>query len=179
MTAMDTHIKNVIRGIAAGILTGAGAFAASADEAPVPAPQGSALLLELLADGVQVYTCAAKEGGFEWSFKAPEASLFDRQGRQIGTHFGGPTWKIDDGSAVVGEVVAKADAPEPGAIQWLLLRAKSHEGSGALSAAAYIRRSETKGGAAPKTGCDTSHPSGQARMRYSASYQFFSAAKGK
>jgi Protein of unknown function (DUF3455) len=179
MTAMDTDMKNVICGIAAGMLTGAGAFAAGADEAAVPAPEGSALLLELVADGVQIYTCAAKEGGFEWSFKAPEASLFDRQGRQVGTHFGGPTWKIDDGSAVVGEVMAKADAPEPGAIQWLLLRAKSHEGSGALSAAAYIRRAETKGGVAPKTGCDTSHLSAQARMRYSATYQFLRAAKDK
>jgi hypothetical protein len=179
MTAMDTDIKKVICGMAAGILTGAGAFAVGADEVAVPAPQGSALLLELIADGVQIYTCAAKEGGFEWSFKAPEASLFDQQGRQVGTHFGGPTWKIDDGSAVVGEVIAKADAPEPGAIQWLLLRAKSHEGSGALSAAAYIRRTQIKGGAAPKTGCDTSHLSEQARIRYSATYQFFSAAKGE
>jgi hypothetical protein len=30
--------------------------------------------------------------------------------------------KTNDGSAVVGEVIAKADAPEPDAIQWLLLR---------------------------------------------------------
>jgi hypothetical protein len=136
-------------------------------------------LLELVADGVQIYTCDAKEGGFGWSFKAPEANLFDRQGRQVGTHFAGPTWKIDDGSVVVGEVVAKTDAPEPGAIQWLLLRAKSHDGSGTLSAAAYIRRAETKGGVAPKTGCDASHLSEQARMRYSATYQFFSEAKSK
>jgi hypothetical protein len=179
MTAIATHMKNVICGIAAGILTSAGAFIAGADEAAATAPQGSVLLLELVADGVQIYTCAAKEGGFEWSFKAPEAALFDRQGRQIGTHFSGPTWKIDDGSAVVGEVIAKVDAPEAGTIQWLLLRAKSHEGSGALSAAAYIRRSETKGGAAPKSGCDQSHLADQARMRYSATYQFFSAAKGQ
>ena len=58
-----------------------------------------------------------------------------------------------------------------------LLRAKGHEGSGALSAAAYIRRSQTNGGAAPKTGCDQSHLADQARMRYTATYQFFGAAK--
>src|ERR1700730_3448933 len=151
MTAMDTDIKKVICGMAAGILTGAGAFAVGADEVAVPAPQGSALLLELIADGVQIYACAAKEGGFEWSFKAPEANLFDRQGRQGGPPVGAPTWKIDDGSSVVGEVIAKADAPEPGAIRWLLLRAKSHEGSGGLSAVAYIRRTPTNGGTAPRT----------------------------
>jgi hypothetical protein len=164
-------------GIAAVILLGTGVAAARADQAAVAPPEGSAPVLELVADGVQIYTCDAKEGGFDWSFKAPEANLFDKQGRQVGTHFAGPTWKIDDGSEVVGEVVAKSDAPEPGAIQWLLLRAKSHQGSGALSTVAYIRRTETKGGLAPSTGCDASHKSQQARMRYSATYQFLSAAK--
>jgi hypothetical protein len=173
---METRMKNVICSVAAGILIGAGAFAVSADQAAVTAPGGSAPMLELVADGVQIYTCGAKESRFEWSFKAPEANLFDGQGRQIGTHFGGPTWKIDDGSAVVGEVIARADAPEPGAIQWLLLRAKSHEGSGILSPVAYIRRTETRGGLAPKTGCDAGHLSEQARVRYSATYQFLSTA---
>jgi hypothetical protein len=107
-----------------------------------------------------------------------EANLFDEQGWQIGTHFAGPSWKMNDGSEVVGEVVAKADAPDPGAIQWLLLRAKSHEGSGMLSQAAFIRRADTKGGVGPKTGCDANHLSQQARMRYSATYQFFGAEKG-
>jgi len=170
-------VKNIAHGIAGGILIGTSAFAVAADEAVVRAPQGSAPLFELVADGVQIYACEAKEGGFQWSFKTPEASLFDTQGRQIGTHFGGPTWKFYDGSAVVGEVVEKADAPEPNAIQWLLLRAKSHEGAGGLSAAAYIRRTETKGGVAPRTGCDAGHVSDQARMRYSATYQFFGEAK--
>jgi len=170
-------VKNIARGTAAAVLLGAAALAAEADPTAVAPPEGSALLLELVADGVQIYTCDAKEGGFVWSFKAPEANLFDRQGRQIGTHFAGPTWKIDDGSAIVGEVVARADAAEPGAIPWLLLRAKSQEGSGTLSGAAYIRRVETKGGLAPKTGCDASHLSAQARMRYSATYQFLSAGK--
>ncbi|TMJ45554.1 MAG: DUF3455 domain-containing protein [Alphaproteobacteria bacterium] len=170
-------MKNIARGTAAAVLLGAAALAAEADPTAVAPPEGSALLLELVADGVQIYTCDAKEGGFVWSFKAPEANLFDRQGRQIGTHFAGPTWKIDDGSAIVGEVVARADAAEPGAIPWLLLRAKSQEGSGTLSGAAYIRRVETKGGLAPKTGCDASHLSAQARMRYSATYQFLSAGK--
>src|SRR5215510_15000516 len=150
------RVQSMAFGIAA-ILLNIGASAARADQAAVAAPAGSTSRLELVADGVQIYTCDAKEGGFDWAFKAPEANLFDRQGRQIGTHFAGPTWKLDDGSAVVGEVAARADAAEPGAIPWLLLRAKSHEGSGTLSSAAYICRTETKGGSAPNTGCDTSH----------------------
>jgi hypothetical protein len=154
-----------------------GASAAYAEEPAVAPPQGSVLLLKAMADGVQVYICEAKDKGYEWNFKAPEAALFDERGRQIGTHFAGPTWKLGNGSAVVGDVVAKADAPEAGAIAWLLLRAKSHEGSGEMTAVAYIRRSNTKGGVAPAIGCDADHLSEQARMRYSAEYQFFSMPK--
>ena len=164
--------------VAAGILIGMGAFAVSADQTEIAPPQGSALLLEAVADGVQIYSCEAKGNLFEWAFKAPEANLFDKQGRQIGTHFAGPTWKMADGSAIAGEVIAKADAPEKGAVQWLLLRAKSHQGQGILADAAFIRRTDTKGGVAPTAGCDANHVSEQVRMRYSAIYQFFSAAKG-
>jgi hypothetical protein len=162
----------------AGILIWMSAFAVDADQTGVAPPQGSALLLEAVADGVQIYTCEAKGSLFQWTFTAPEAILFDKQGRQIGAHFAGPTWKMADGSAIVGEVIAKGDAPEKGAIQWLLLRAKAHEGQGILGEAAFIRRTDTKGGVAPTAGCDAGHISEQARMRYSAIYQFFSAAKG-
>jgi hypothetical protein len=58
------------------------------------------------------------------------------------------------------------------------LRAKAHEGQGILADAAFIRRTDTKGGLAPTTGCDAGHVSEQVRMRYSATYQFFSAGKG-
>ncbi|MBV8193780.1 MAG: DUF3455 domain-containing protein [Alphaproteobacteria bacterium] len=142
----------------------------------VPAPQGAPLLLEAAADGVQIYACEGTAKGFEWVFKAPEANLFDQQGLQVGTHFAGPTWKNKEGS-VVGEVAGRADAPASGAIPWLLLRAKSHEGSGVLSTVAFVRRADTKGGAAPTAGCDVAHKGAEARVRYSALYQFYGAAK--
>jgi Protein of unknown function (DUF3455) len=174
-------MRNMAWIVTTGILLCMRTSAVNADQTAVAPPQSSSLLLEVMADGVQIYTCEAKGSGsgFEWSFKAPEASLFDQQGRQIGIHFAGPSWKITDGSEVVGEAVAKADAPDPGAIQWLLLRAKSHGGSGMLSQVAFIRRAETKGGVAPKTGCDANQLSQQARMRYSAIYQFFGAEQGR
>ena len=117
---------------------------------PVPPPDGATLLLELAAEGVQIYACETKDGRADWAFKAPEAMLFDRDGRQVGTHFGGPTWKLDDGSAVVGEVMSRADAPEAGAIPWLLLRAKSHAGSGALSRVAYSGAPRPRAAPRPK-----------------------------
>jgi hypothetical protein len=157
-------------------LLGACSAAAHAAEPLVPAPQGAPLLLEVMADGVQVYSCEPKGQGFEWTFKAPEANLFDQQGVQIGAHFAGPSWKFSD-ATIVGEVVSRADAPASGAIPWLLLKTKSHEGTGAVAAAAFIRRAETKGGVAPTTGCDAAQRDAQIRMRYSALYQFFGAPK--
>jgi len=150
---------------------------ALAEQAAVAPPAGAPLLVEAQADGVQIYACEAKDKGPEWVFKAPEANLFDAKGRQIGTHFAGPGWKLADGSALTGAVVAKAEAPVPGAVPWLLLEVKTHEGSGSLAAVTTIRRADTKGGAAPATGCDASRLGEQARMRYSATYQFFGAAK--
>ena len=166
-------------GMVMGILIGTAGFVAKADQTAVEPPQGSAPLLEVRAEGVQIYICESKQAGFEWKYKMPEANLFDKQGRQIGIHIDGPSWKMDDGSEVAGEVVARAEAPEPGAIQWLLLRAKSHQGSGILSQATFIRRTDTRGGEPPKTGCDASQLSQMARMRYSAIYQFFGEAKGE
>ena len=154
-----------------------GSGAAAADESLVPPPQGAALILEAFADGVQIYACEAQGGGFAWVFKAPEANLFDKQGLQIATHYAGPSWKLGDGSIVVGEIATKADAPAGDAIPWLLLRAKSHEGTGLLSAVSFIRRVETKGGNPPVAGCDAAHIGAPARVRYSALYQFFAAPK--
>jgi hypothetical protein len=166
-------MQNLARWLVAAV---AAIGTAHAADLLVPPPQGAPLLFEAAADGVQIYACEAKGPGFEWVFKAPEANLFDKQDRQIGTHFAGPTWKNGDG-AVAGEVVARADAPASGSIPWLLLKAKSHEGAGVLATVAFIRRADTKGGAAPSTGCDAAHKGEQARIRYSALYQFFAAAK--
>ncbi len=154
-----------------------GSAPGEADQAAVMAPAGAPLLLEAQADGVQIYACEATDKGPAWVFKSPEASLFDADGRQIGTHFAGPSWKLTDGSQAIGTPVAKADAPRPDSIPWLLLDVKAGKGSGQLATVTMIRRADTKGGIAPTVGCDTGHLGDQARMRYSATYQFFGSAK--
>jgi len=157
---------------AAAILVGGAAIGEDAALAP---PAGSHLLLHTAAEGVQIYVCQAMGTGFGWVFKAPEAALFDEKGRQIVKHFAGPSWEAEDGSTILGEVVAKADAPAGAGIPWLLLRAKSHMGSGRFAAVAFIQRLDTKGGAAPEGGCDAAHQNTEARMRYSATYVFYAA----
>lgn len=137
-------------------------------------PPGSNLLLETHADGVQVYVCTEKDSGFVWVFDGPSAALFNEKGRQIGAHGKGPIWTLGDGSGVTGELVAKQDAPQSGAIPWLLAKVNAHVGSfGMLTNASYVRRIDTKGGDAPDDGCDRPHQGDVARIRYSATYQFY------
>lgn len=168
-------MRYVIGPVTAAIFFLAGTMPMKAEE--VPPPAGAPLVLEALADGVQIYVCEARDNGFTWTFKAPEATLVDHQGRPAGSHFAGPSWKSIDGSSIVGEVLAKADAADATAIPWLLLRAKSHEGSGVLTPVTYIRRAATKGGVAPSTGCDSSHVATEVRIPYTAVYQFYGASK--
>jgi hypothetical protein len=144
----------------------------NAEEPRLAAPHGARLLLEVEGQGVQIYACGKASDGYRWSFKAPDAVLFDRTGRQVGTHFAGPTWQFADGSKIVGEIVAQAPAPQPHAIAWLLLRVKSHEGRGVLSEVDLVRRVDTQGGVAPAVACDAAQALTEARMRYTARYLF-------
>jgi hypothetical protein len=150
--------------------------AALADAPSLAPPAGARVVLRSIADGVQIYACETAGNGFAWVFKAPEALLFDEAGRQLGKHFAGPSWQALDGSTVTAEVAAKADAPAAGAIPWLLLRAKTHSGAGQFAEIGFVQRVETKGGMAPATGCDAAQQGKEARMRYSATYVFYTAA---
>src|SRR5437764_6991029 len=135
---------------------------------------GQSLLLRAAARGAQIYACrvkAADPAAFEWALKAPEAELVDQSGARIGRHYAGPTWESADGSRVVGEVMQRS--PAQGAIPWLLLRARSNEGAGALASVKYVQRVDTVGGLAPSAGCDTAHEGTEARVSYSANYDFY------
>ena len=162
----------------AGSATAQGMYTESVPANLVP-PDGSVLLFELQADGVQIYTCAAKPDdatAFVWTFKAPEAELINSQGIVAGHHFGGPTWEGFDGSSVVGNVLERADSPDAGSIPWLLLEAKDHAGTGAFSTITYVQRLDTVGGAAPADGCDSSHAGDEVRQPYQATYAFYYAS---
>ena len=112
---------------------------------------------------------------FEWVFKAPEADLFDGDGKKIGKHYAGPTWESNDGSKVIGEVVAKNNGPDADAIPWLLLSAKSASGKGVFGRILSIQRLSTVGGKAPAQGCDRAQSGKEARVPYKARYTFFAA----
>jgi hypothetical protein len=141
------------------------------------APAGEAVVVKASADGTQVYECAAGEdAGFAWKLVGPDAVLTDARGEKIGKHYAGPTWEALDGSKVVGVVKQKADAPAAGAIPWLLLAAKSNEGTGTFGKVTSIQRVDTVGGAAPAGGCDASKAAARQSVPYKATYYFY--AKG-
>ena len=141
----------------------------------IDVPAGARVLLTASGEGAQVYTCSALAGQSKWVLKGPDARLLDDAGTQIGTHFAGPTWKLNDGSQVVGELIASRPSPDQGSVAWLLLRAKSGSASGRFADVAFIRRTETHGGVADPAGCLTTADSGKtAQVPYSATYTFYS-----
>jgi hypothetical protein len=142
-------------------------------------PEQNVLLFEAYAFGVQIYVCSPKAddpNAFAWTFKAPEAELRNDDGEKIGKHYAGPSWEANDGSKVVGEAAESAKAPTDDAIPWLLLKAKTHNGSGAFSTVTYVQRLDTVGGAAPTDGCDRSAASAERRVDYTATYAFYYGA---
>jgi Protein of unknown function (DUF3455) len=137
----------------------------------IKAPAGKVVLIAH-ARGDQIYTCqSTPDGKYAWVLKAPEAQLFDDMGAMIGSHSAGPTWKLDDGSAVKGKAAAHVDQPD--SIPWLLITVTDHMGAGKLSPVTTIQRINTKDGKAPATGCDAANVNKETRSNYTADYVFW------
>ena len=139
----------------------------------IDVPSGAQLLLSAKGEGSQVYTCTSGH----WALKAPDAKLFDQNGKQIGTHFAGPTWKLKDGSEVTGKAVAHVDSLDAQSIPWLLVKVVSHSGTGQLANVTSIQRVHTHGGQPPAEGCDAAHRDAETKSAYTADYYFYAPAK--
>jgi len=132
-------------------------------------PDGNRVAFHVFAEGVQVYVWT----GSSWMFQAPEAVLFaSSEGGMVGTHYAGPTWESNSGSAVVGQRLAGSTV-DPTAIPWLLLQAKTTAGPGIFERTTYVQRVNTADGLAP---ADPGTSTGQeARVPYTAEYYFYRA----
>ena len=168
----------------------AAATLAACASAPAPTPPippalqpaaGQSLFKVVAARGVQIYECRAKKdasgaaAGTEWAFIAPEAELLDAAGQVVGKHYAGPHWEAKDGSKIKGTVKARADAPQAGAIPWLLLATESDGPAGAYAGVTSVQRVNTVGGAAPTTPCGAAETGQQSRVPYTADYRLFKA----
>ena len=142
--------------------------------AALQAPATEMVVLEALASGVQVYECVTDSNeSYKWRFKGPQARLVERGGRDLGKHYGGPTWEAPDGSKVVGEVRAQVPSPRLDAIPHLLLNAKSTSGDGIYGAVRSIQRVDTEGGKTPEVKCSQANLAQTARVPYRATYYFY------
>jgi hypothetical protein len=140
-------------------------------------PAGQRPTERMAARGVQVYQCRAQPNavGAAWAFVAPEAELLDARGAVTGKHYAGPIWEAADGSKVVGTVTARADAPQAGAIPWLLLSTRSVGGPGRFADVTSVQRIHTAGGLAPAKTCDPSTLGATERVPYTADYLLFAS----
>ena len=102
---MIHNMRTLVLGVLAGI------FAAAAGAQQVPS-QGQVpdalqpraneqLVVQVHAKGDQIYSCKVDGAQAAWTLKAPEAQLFDKDGKAFGKHFAGPSWEASDGSRVV------------------------------------------------------------------------------
>ena len=136
-------------------------------------PADQVLAVAANARGVQIYECTrakTESTRIEWTLKAPEAALTDGAGKTLGKHYAGPTWEASDGSKVVGEAKERDDGPDPNAIPWLLLVAKSSSATGTFGRTQFIQRVSTAGGKAPPS-CDK--VGAELRVPYTAVYYFY------
>ncbi len=101
------------------------------------------------AEGFQIYEVRrnATTNAIEWAFIAPYANLYNN-GAFVGTHFGGPTWKANDSSAVVGMLAKSSHSRiQPTFnIPWLLITNRSNSGNGIFSNVVNVQRLGTIGG---------------------------------
>lgn len=140
----------------------------------IRAPAGELPLMTVAAQGVQIYECRIAQGtAAAWAFVAPEADLFDPEGRRIGSHGAGPFWQHADGSRFVGTVSARVDAPHAGAIPWLLLKARQQGPEGLFSNVRSVQRVNTVGGQAPSDGCGLAAIGRRALVAYRADYVLY------
>ena len=140
-------------------------------------PAGSSPILTAHAKGDQIYQCTLSSSVYSWQLQAPDAKLFDAQGKVVGSHYVGPVWEYKEGSRVVGRVLNKIDVAPDSSISWLLVEVIAHKGDGLFSEVRFINRINTHGGLSPVSGCDSNHLGTEKRVAYTADYIFYATRK--
>ena len=126
-----------------GSLVSASAQTALPDAIAAP---GETAIFKLHAEGAQVYECkSGTDGALTWAFREPIATLF-QDGKTVGRHYAGPTWEVNDGSAIVGQVAGTSPGSVAMDIPWLKLTVTSKRGTGALGPVTTVQRINTVGG---------------------------------
>ena len=141
----------------------------------IKVPEGNVVFVVGHASGTQNYVCTFTSPGYAWTLTGPTATLVDDKGKQIITHYAGPTWQARDGSKVVAAVDEKVTV-DATAIRWLRLHATTKTAGpdgDSLTRATYIQGVNTTGGLAPAGGCNASSVGDTTNVPYTADYYFY------
>ena len=160
-------LRAMILAIGAALLLAAAPAGSQIPDA-IAAP-GETQVAQFHAKGAQIYQCKADpSGALVWQFREPIATLLN-DGQTVGRHYAGPSWELNDGSAVVGKVAASAPGATSADIALLRLDVTARRGNGRLSDVTTVQRVNTHGGGAsgacPTAGAFLS-------VAYSADYVF-------
>lgn len=150
-------------------------------DASIPAslrvPAGQLVKYRYAASGDVTYQClpsSDRPGQFAWVQMLANATLNTRSGRSVGRYYGGPTWEANDGSQVIGSVIASVDSTTSGLPQQLI-QTVSSEGRASFSGISYIQLLNTQGGGSPSATCDYSARTQRQQVSFQADFVFYSA----
>jgi hypothetical protein len=210
---MTRYILTAARVAVVGLMITTGVRAAHAEDITVPSipdnlnvDDGNEVFLVGHGVGTQNYVCttsATSVSGFAFSLFTPEATLFNKEGKQLITHFFSPnsdptvkppeagtirvTWEDSRDSSRVWAKLLEQSLDErfvqKDAVAWLKLQTVGVDvgttGQGRLTKVTFIQRLNTAGGLAPASGCSTFEDLGRrAFVPYSADYFFYKQSQG-
>jgi hypothetical protein len=143
---MHNRIRGFVSAALFAALSTVLSFSVAAQKVPkqLKPPANEKLLLQVHAKGDQVYSCKSDAAKFTWTLKAPDAQLFDKNGKPFGKHFAGPSWEANDGSRVTGKADPNPPSPAP-----IPFRGFSSESS-ATMAAVCSRAPQVSSASAPR-----------------------------
>ncbi len=143
--------------------------------APLRVSATEAPAFMLSGDGVYVYQCRASltmANAYEWGFIVPDATLYEGS-RSVARHSTVGIYEaISDRSSVSGIVRGTQPAGVTN-LPWVLIRAQPLSDSGIFAGVTSIQRVNTRGGAAPTTGCGADTEGTESRVAYKADYYFY------
>jgi hypothetical protein len=142
----------------------------------IKVPSDREPVLQLSAQGVQIFRCEKRESGFVWVFRQPEAQLTDAGGKVVGRHGANFSFEHTDGSRLVATIVSYDEAPNATDLRWLLLTTRSY-GKGAFEGISHVQRVSTRGGMPPPK-CEPGLSNQILRVDFSADFIFYRAKSG-
>jgi hypothetical protein len=143
---------------------------------PENLPTGNVRVATYFAVGVQKYKAEAipNTSDFKWVLAGPDASLYNANNVQVGTHGVGPHWTLSAGDNILGQHFTPqktSPSPDANSVDWLLLKPKDGTApTGIFADVDYIQRIATSGGRAPATA--PTSITDEVSVDYTAVYRF-------